>query len=227
MVTIVLLAATVAQAPLAIQIVRNGATKPAINVTAGPDERISLVVEVTAPDQRELEMPEIEAENQAPGYFSEATRRPGPNVFLHAERVDGAGTRQPVSVRITSSGGGQSLRRYYRSVDFHILAAADERRARIRKFLDQFLAQLNSSTNPEVDQRAKDAGRQMIERAKQDPGLAVWDQMYIGNPPGTYRVTIEYRPRGGPFAGKTLRQQFTLRIENGPDTLDRYLTKVR
>ena len=85
-----LLLVIVAQSPLSIQIVRNGATKPAVDVTAPPDERIAMVIDVMAPDQRIIEMPEIEAENQAPGYFS--TQRPGPNLFLQVERVQ----RSPV-----------------------------------------------------------------------------------------------------------------------------------
>jgi hypothetical protein len=220
-----LLLVIVAQSPLSIQIVHNGATKPAVDVTAPPDERIAMVIDVTAPDQRIIEMPEIEAENQAPGYFSR--QRPGPNLFVQVERIDVAGARQPVSIRITSSGGGQSLRRYYRSVDFHILAPPDERRARIQQFLTQYLAEIEKHANAQGEKPAQEAARLLAERARQNPALEYWDQMYIGNPPGTYRVAVEYRPRSGPLAGRTLRQLFTLRIEPGPDAFDRVLRKVR
>jgi len=208
MIVALLLAAALEGQPATIELFREGIVAPPLEVTSHPDKRIELNVEVVAPDDRELEALEIRADNQQPGYWEplpgSGWKRPGPNVFVEVERVSEQGERLPAHIRVTASGGGSSLRRYDLDMAFEIVGDPAERRARIVRFF-------------------AGAGQKVS-----DAQIELFDHYYlVANPPGTYAVTVEYRPVTGTFGGRRLRRQFSLRVEPGPDVLDRILQGKR
>jgi hypothetical protein len=157
--------------------------------------RLSVRVVVTAPaDDADVEPPEVDAVNQAAGYFD---HHRGPNVFVSGRRIDSGGDGV-ATVRIYSSGGGGSETDEESDVSVELRDTEEARRARIKEFLARFgQGLLTTKVN-----------------------TATFDEIYVANPPGTYEMTIEYRPSSGAYAGQVLARHFRVHVAPGPDTLD-------
>ena len=124
----------------------------------------------------------IRAVNQHPDYWKQ---RPPPNVTLRAERLNGKSAIE-AKIRIYSSGSGVDLRTHQVSVDLDILEADSIRQSKLRQIAELFSrAREKYAVSPGVEREAY-ASRM----------ISYFDELYICNPPGRYRIVAHFQPEG-------------------------------
>ncbi|MGH6960607.1 MAG: hypothetical protein ACREE7_09000 [Dongiaceae bacterium] len=133
----------------------------------------------------------IKARNQHPD-----TRRVE-TVRLSVKRVVN-GRREDVPVRIYSSSGGKNLTVYDVMIDLEIVDAPDKRAAEIAQFLDQMRAEA-------ARQGAGDRFASLSTR--RDQAIAMFDEMYVNNPPGQYEISATYSSEQPQYWVGRLRSQ--------------------
>jgi hypothetical protein len=150
----------------------------------------------------------IRATNQHPDFFKE---RPGPTVSLEAWRV-GANERQPVPIRIFSSGEGYSNGVHYLSVSIDILEPEEVRHNKIDQFVSQLreLASRSGSAAPGA----------MLGSARTQGRSAYFDEFYISNPPGVYDLRAVFRPDLAVSSPSVLTASALVEVLDGPDSLE-------
>jgi hypothetical protein len=150
----------------------------------------------------------IRAVNQHPDFFKE---RPGPTIALEVTRV-GTDEREPLPVRIFSSGQGYGDGVHYLSVSIDILEPQAVRENRLNQFISQFrelAAASGLSGAGAMDESARLQGMQTY-----------FDEAYIGNPPGLYNLKAVFQPDPAIAQGKTLTVSAVVRVLDGPDSLE-------
>jgi hypothetical protein len=150
----------------------------------------------------------IRATNQHPDFFRE---RPGPTVSLEAWRV-GANERQPVPIRIFSSGEGYSNGVHYLSVSIDILEPEKVRHKKIDQFMSQLreLALSSGSAAPGA----------MLESARTQGRPAYLDELYISNPPGMYDLRAVFRADLAVSPARILTASALVEVLDGADSLE-------
>jgi hypothetical protein len=189
------LAASVPTAPTKVELLRRGAADSPFEIALARDKWLDLKITLTVPTtDRDIEGLEIMAENLMPGYWD---HRQPPNLFVTIERLDASGSGKPARARVLTSGGGQDFRQHFKDVMIELLDTPENREKRIRDFIAKHIPLEQMPGSIEAVVRAL-------------------EQRYIGNPVGKYRVEVEYRESGRPFAHRTV----LLRVDDGPDSLD-------
>lgn len=190
------LAASAPTVPTKVELLRRGVADPPVEIALARDKWLDLKITLIVPTtERDIEGLEIMAENLMPGYWD---HRQPPNLFVTIERLDAGGRGQPARARVLTTGGGQDLQEHYKDVLIELRDTPENREKRIREFIMKHLP---------LEQMP----------GKIDDVVRALDRLYIGNPVGKYRLEVEYRESGRPFAHRTILVQ----VDDGPDTLDR------
>jgi len=119
----------------------------------------------------EAERPEVDVENRSAGYFD---KRPGPNVELHAVRIEG-NRRVAVPIRIFYSGSGGS--QDTNDVEVDIIVPPADSESKLTTMIECMTAALPKKPGlPDLT------------------GLrAYFKPLIVDNDPGTYELTASYR----------------------------------
>jgi hypothetical protein len=197
---------------LRLNTTRGQVTLGPTRVTEAPnDQRLSLQICIqaaTAADR--IERPEIQALNQAPGYFE---ARPPANIALSVRR--GRGTEQrEVPFRVYSSGSGTDLTVSCVSADIDFLEEKEVRLKRAAQFIDWIAA-----SGQEGSRSGLVVG---------NGGLAgYFEEQYINNPPGDYEIVARYSPSTPQnWKGALNTPRLPIRITNHGDFFETLKVKV-
>lgn len=178
---------------------------------AANNERIPLQICVkskTVADR--FEQPEIEALNQAPGYFN---NRPPANIKLSIWRVSG-GSREEVAFRVNSGGGGKDLTVWFVDADIDLLESKDIRLERAKKFVDWMASQ------------GQDSRAQLLQTpAGKERMASYFEEQYINNPPGDYEIIAHYTPTTN-WKGSLTSAPFRLTVDETADFFDAVKAKA-
>lgn len=193
------IASAIAQPRVHIQVLRPPDARSDAPLARSKRIELRFIVALPAGSDRG-EMPEVVALNQQKGYFDQ---RPPANMTVAMSRLDGAGKRTPVLIRLNTMGSGGDTKEISRDIAIDVLENADVRRKRIRDF---FMA----NAAPPSDDRERQA----------DAFVKYLDPIYVDNPPGDYEVSIAYEPATGAFAGQHASASVHLTVAPGPDMIE-------
>jgi hypothetical protein len=159
---------------------------------------INFEVTLHRPPSTDAQPPEADFENHQPHYFDQ---RPGPNVELHAVRIDGT-KRIEVPIRVISSGSAGRDDREWQELSI-IIPSAD-REARLSKMVEC------------IGVKGAEGIRSYVER------------YIVDNEPGTYEITASYHATTWPRATPPIvSPPLRIIVEDGVDGYQLFCDALR